>query len=70
MNFERLRSAQQRIADAGGNRLGSLLWWSLNDNRIDEATLCGIAQRHGLSEKYLPRPIKPTQAFRRAWRHA
>lgn len=69
MTFQRLRSAQDRLADAGGRPLGSLLWWSLNGNRIGHDKLEHLAAQHQLPARHLPNPIKPTQAFRRAWRH-
>ena len=69
MTFQRLRSAQDRLADAGGKPLGSLIWWSLNGNRIGHDQLEHLAAQHHLHARYLPNPIKPTQAFRRAWRH-
>ncbi len=70
MNFAKVHDAQSKLAKAGGNQLGSLLWWSLNGNRIEHDKLADLAGRHGLDAKYLPSEIKPTQAFRRAWRHA
>ena len=70
MTFAKLRAAQDRVAEAGGNHLGTLLWWSLNGNRIEHDQLEGLAKQYGLHERYLPNAIKPTQAFRRAWRHA
>ena len=61
---------QTNLAHQGGQRLGSLLWWALNGNRIGHDALEALAQRHNLPDKYLPRPVKPPSAFRRAWRHA
>ena len=68
--FNTLRAAQGRMAEAGGEPLGSLLWWSLNGNRIEHDQLLNLASQFGLPERHLPKEIKPTQAFRRGWRHA
>ena len=70
MNISRLQDAQRQLANAGGKQLGSLLWWSLNGNRITHDQLEALAARHNLDDKYLPKEIKPTQAFRRGCRHA
>ena len=70
MTFDKIQHAQSRIAQAGGKQLGSLLWWSLNGNRIGHERLLDLADQHGLNTKYLPKEIRPVQAFRRAWRHA
>ena len=69
MNFARIQDAQKDLAQ-GAKPLGSLLWWSLNGNRIERDQLEALAARHGLDTKYLPSELKPAQAFRRAWRHA
>ena len=69
MTFTTLKAAQHRLANAGGKYLGSLLWWSLNGNRIEHDALERLAITHQLPERFVPRAIKPTQAFRRAWRH-
>jgi HAMP domain-containing protein len=70
MTFAKIRSVQDHLAQAGGKPLGSLLWWSLNGNRIDHPRLEELARRHGLDAKYVPAELKPVQAFRRACRHA
>ena len=69
MTFTTLKAAQDRLANAGGKYLGSLLWWSLNGNRVEHAQLEALAAQHNLPERFVPHAIKPTQAFRRAWRH-
>ena len=63
-------ASQERHATGGADCLGNLIWWSLNGNRITHEDLEQAAARHGLPEKYLPAPVKPAGAFRRAWRHA
>ncbi len=70
MNFTRIRAAQERLANAGSNPLGTVLWWALNGTRINQRDLAAVAERHGLDARYLPAELKTAQAFRRAWRHA
>jgi len=70
MNAMELQKIQERVAQQGGEHLGTLLWWSLENNHIHYSALVGLAQQHGLPEKYLPNPVKPANAFRRAWRTA
>lgn len=70
MTFETVKNAQSRLASSGGQQLGTLLWWSLNANRIEHRRLVDLAVKHSLDDKYLPSEIKPTGAFRRACRHA
>ncbi len=70
MTFAKIHDAQSKLAQVGGKQLGSLLWWSLNGNRITHDDLENLAVRHSLDDKYLPKEIKPTQAFRRGCRHA
>ena len=65
MQFETLKEIQDRIGQQVGHRLGTLLWWSLNGNRIEHDKLEELARQHGLDEKFLPTPIKPAGAFRR-----
>lgn len=70
MNYHHLRSLQDRLVEQGGRHLGTVLWWSLNDNRIAHHELAALADQHCLPERYLPSPVKPIGAFRRAWRQA
>jgi len=46
--------------------LGNLVWFSVSDLEILRADLTKLAQHSGLPEKYVPAPIRPTDAFRRA----
>lgn len=69
-NTATLASSQQQHAQTGGIYLGSLVWWSLNGNRVSHARLRELAEHFDLPERYLPTEIKPASAFRRAWRHA
>lgn len=70
MNVAELQKVQSEILAQGGSHLGTLLWWSLSNNRVHHAALEDLARNHGLDPKYLPSPVKPVNAFRRAWRHA
>jgi len=69
MTFHQLHEAQQRHVNRGGALLGWLLWWSLNGNRVEHAQLEALAAQHNLPGRFVPRALRPTQAFRRAWRH-
>jgi len=70
MNFHELQESQHNVGLHGGSHLGTLLWWSLNNSRIHHAALEDLARKYGLDSRYLPSPVKPVGAFRRAWRHA
>lgn len=70
MHIEQLQAVQARHEQAGGRRLGSLLWWSLSSNRISHPELEAMFEQNGLTRDYLPKAVKPAGAFRRAWRHA
>lgn len=70
MHIEELQAVQARHEQAGGRRLGSLLWWSLANNRISHPELESMFEQQGLAHDYLPKAVKPAGAFRRAWRHA
>lgn len=65
-----LVASQSLHAQTGGTFIGSLVWWSLNGNHVTHARLKELATQHGLPERFLPKEVKPTSAFRRAWRHA
>lgn len=69
-NLNALIASQQSHAATGGHYIGSLIWWSLNGNRVSHTQLKDLADLHGLPERYLPAEVKPASAFRRAWRHA
>jgi hypothetical protein len=69
MTFDKIHAAQAALTSKSTRPLGSLLWWTLNGNRIDHDQLVDLARREGLDEKYIPAEVKPTAAFRRAWRH-
>jgi hypothetical protein len=69
MYLDQLQAVQARHERAGGHRLGTLLWWSLSNNRIAHDALAELADRHGLPQEFVPSPVKPSGAFRRACRH-
>jgi len=48
------------------NILGNLLWFSVSDLEILRDELVKLVQHSGVPEKYIPAPIRPTDAFRRA----
>lgn len=53
----------------GGNAdniLGNLVWFSVSDMEILRDDLVKLAANVGLPEKYVPAPIRPSDAFRRA----
>jgi hypothetical protein len=70
MNLKKVNEAQQRALEAGGELLGSLCWWALNGATVTHDELLALADRHGLGHAYLPKEVKPSTAFRRAWRSA
>lgn len=70
MNLNAIITAQERAVDAGGERLGDLCWWALNGATITHVDLVTLADKHGLDHRYLPGEVKPSTAFRRAWRSA
>lgn len=47
--------------------LGCLCWWTIRNQIIDHATLKEIVEAENL-DQYLPKPIRPCGAFRRATR--
>lgn len=57
-------------AQAKGDFIGSLIWWSLSDNHVDFSTLESYAKAFGYPERYLPNEVTPISAFRRAWKDA
>jgi hypothetical protein len=46
--------------------LGSLLWFTIADLRVTREELAAAIHEAGVDQKYLPRPISPRDAFRRA----
>jgi hypothetical protein len=48
------------------NILGNLVWFSVSDLEILRDDLVKLANNVGLSEKYIPAPIRSSDAFRRA----
>ena len=48
------------------NSLGNLVWFSVSDMEILRDDLVKLAANVGLPEKYVPAPIRPSDAFRRA----
>ena len=56
--------------NAQSKQLGTLMWWSLEGNRISHDDLTITAIEKGLPKRYLPSEIKPHSAFKRAVRHS
>lgn len=48
------------------NFLGRILWFTISDCRINYSQLETAFRNAGIDEKYLPKPISPRDAFRRA----
>ena len=48
------------------NFLGRILWFTISDCRINYSQLETAFNNAGIDEKYLPKPISPRDAFRRA----
>ncbi|MGB9661367.1 MAG: DUF6744 family protein [Moorellaceae bacterium] len=46
--------------------LGQLLWFTITDLRVTLEQLKGAFRRTGIDESYLPKPINPRDAFRKA----
>ena len=65
--FSEIQKSQKAISKT---QLGTIVWWSLSDNNVPRQKLLNLASDNNLDEKYLPPEVKPTSAFRRAWRHA
>ncbi len=64
-----IHDATKLYAVKGGNTdniLGNLVWFSVSDMEILRDDLVKLAANVGLSEKYVPAPIRPSDAFRRA----
>lgn len=64
-----INNANNLYAVKGGNVdniLGNLVWFSVSDMEILRDDLVKLAQSAGLPEKYVPAPIRPADAFRRA----
>jgi len=56
---------QRAVADSSDATLGALCWWTIRNQVIDHATLEEIVKAEAL-EPFLPKPIRPCGAFRRA----
>lgn len=69
MNFSKVQSTFEAAAQKSG-LLGTLFWWDLGNNRIEHAKLTEHASAARLDSALLPPAIKPTTAFKRAWRAA
>ena len=64
-----IHDATKLYAVKGGttdNILGNLVWFSVSDMEILRDDLVKLAMNVGLPEKYVPAPIRPSDAFRRA----
>lgn len=48
------------------NFLGRILWFTVSEMRVSADQLKAAFQNAGIDEKYLPKPISPRDAFRRA----
>ncbi len=68
VSVRQLVETQKGHAQDGGRFLGTLIWWSLNDNRIDWKELQELVQDKSFDEEHMPKAVRPTGAFRRAWR--
>jgi hypothetical protein len=66
--FNKLKRTQEKLADKG-EHLGTLMWWSLEGNRISHDDLKALASKNNLPSNYLPNEVKPHSAFKRAIRH-
>lgn len=58
------------IADQAVTFLGRLLWFTISDMRVTHQQLREAFVLAGVDEKYLPKPISPRDAFRRATKEA
>lgn len=64
-----LKDRSNLYAVKGGNAdniLGNLVWFSVSDLEILRDDLVKMANNVGLPEKFVPAPIRPSDAFRRA----
>ena len=64
-----MKDTTNLYAVSGGNAeniLGNLVWFSVSDMEILRDDLVKLAMNVGLPEKYVPAPIRPSDAFRRA----
>ncbi len=58
---------QKAAAESSEAVIGALCWWTIRNQVIEHTTLEEIVREEGL-EEYLPNPIRPCGAFRRATR--
>jgi len=58
--------AIEKVMNVELDFLGSLLWYSVTDCRIDRDQLQQVFAEVGIDEKHLPKPINTRDAFRRA----
>lgn len=52
--------------DSNSSIIGYLTWYSIGDDLYNRESLRKELLRNGIEEEYLPNPIRPTDAFRRA----
>src|SRR4051812_33354410 len=69
MNFGKVKTSFESAAEKSG-LLGTLFWWDLGNNRVEHSELVRHARGAGLDESLLPPAVKPSPAFKRAWRAA
>lgn len=48
------------------NQIGALVWWSINEGRVDRNTLVSAFTNNNIPNEYLPREINNGRAFKRA----
>ncbi len=53
-------------SDSNSSIIGYLTWYSIGDDLYNRESLRKELLRNGIEEEYLPNPIRPTDAFRRA----
>jgi len=65
-NLVAIHGGNNNNTDNTNNILGNLLWFTVSDLEILREDLIKLMQHSGVPEKYIPAPIRPTDAFRRA----
>jgi hypothetical protein len=58
------------VLNKGGRHLGDMIWWTLNDAKIDRSTLENIWTGAQLAPEYLPDPPTAEKALKSAVREA
>jgi len=65
-NLVAIHGGNNNNTDNTNNILGNLLWFTVSDLEVLRTDLVKLVQHSGVPEKYIPAPIRPTDAFRRA----